>query len=1339
MAALSKRDIEMIFRAETDAAQRPVKELGADVRKLRGTLEDLAKASDKTEKSLDDLAATTTELSKAQAELSNARTLLTQLNAQAGALERAEEKAGDAAKKYNDLKTAQDAAEKVTKRQVQTLEAAERRMNSTSEALVEQKRQYADIKGSIESIIGPVDNLQDAFRTVAVAQREVTQGLAQTKDVAAGINREIAQSGTQAAIDIRTEEQVLAAARKNDALEETARKNKQRDEIERLLQGNAALEQQFVELAEAEQRMAQVDAFRKMAADSVAATSAAQRVENTLQGSTTSAQRLAVAIAGIIDPAQAAGATLAGVDERLDAVLAKMAGKKINTAEWGQLNNELQSIQASLIRTSAEVDKFTAQQARVDGASAAYDRQAQKVRALATAEVTASTDVKKLSTDLAREEALLTALGLTLDADTKKLREFSEALRQVGVDSGKLPAAISKIENSAKRAAPAIQKVRDVVTPGGKGGFLGLDPYQLQNLGYQVNDVFTSLGSGAPPLQVLAQQSGQILQIFPGIFASIMSLLPVLAPLAAGFVLVAAAMSEANDQIKTLRTANTVIASLADNNGYDSKKFRQIVEDFRDMGVSIEDATASAKIFVTEGLNPKALDDYIVAAKNLADVNKIDVKTATDELTKAFTAGATEVLALDDKYHFLTDTQRTNLEASKDTKNEYNEVNKAFSSLYKKMQEGANAARGPMTDSTNTLRGAWRSLIETFADTGALEKFNALLGNTLIGLSAVINFARRAGAIFKDYNTGDAITALKSVYNNYQAAGGIDGLLKSSQEDTFAQMRASRAALTRPQGNPLADAGAGSSGRQKNREEQAKKDRKQAATDAKKAAREAEAEAKRRLAEAKALEKQYQNEQDQLSQSLSRYTVEAMKGTEAPLEQQLSLAKQSVDEQFKAVEDRLAEFRDKFGSGKLINGMTQKDFASNLDVQKAQITLSKQLGVYESNVNDLLKSRGERLKSIEEDQKSGLLSAQEALDKTKEVTSDVGPKLDAAIFSARTFIAALTPSAATQALLDKFDRIRSENGSDEQDTSTITRASAKTGLATEEQKINDIFERRGTLIDAANRLYEIGSISYEEREQRAKAAFSSTDEALRAQIETMKQFVITNKALFPPGTYELALAQLEEYNSKLKYTDQLTTAVKGAAEQAFANGFVNMFDTLAQGIANVITGAGSLKDLFGDLGLAALNFAADFMKAIAQAIVQIYALRIAKSLIGGFHGGGTVGSYGNGQMRLSRNIGGPDLSAVPRYHQGTQGAGLKSNEMLAVLEKGEKVQTEEQQRSAKRQLDTARKGGQSTGLRQVLAFGDDQVAAAMQGTGGERVIVTHLKRNIPLLKQWLKS
>jgi len=1295
MAALTKRDIEMIFRAETDSAQRPVNELSADVKRLRQTLEDLTKAGSKTDKSLESLASTTRELEQAQSELGNARTLLTQLNAQETALERAEQRAAKAADTFNKLKTQVDGAEAPTKRLTTSMEAAERRMSAANQSLEAQRKNYAEVKTSIESIIGPVGNLQEAFRTVAVAQRDISQGLAASKGSVAAFKAEVSDTKVEA------------------------------------------------------ERLAQIDVFRKLAADSIAADAAAERVKTGLDGGATSAQRFADAIQNLVNPTRAVADTMDGVDSRLDAVVAKLAGGKINVSEWGHLNNELEGIQASLVRVSAEVDNFTRQQSRVDDAASAYEQQAAKVRALAQTQITASTNVEELTADLRREEAQLDRLGVALDKENAKLREFGASLKRAGVEANSLPAAIQRIEQTATRAAPAVERVKDVLTPGGRRGFLGLDPYQLQNLSFQVNDVFTSLASGAPPLQVLAQQGGQIVQIFPGILSTFKAFLPVIGVLAAGFIVLGGAVAEANTQIETLRTANTVIASLGQTNGYDSKKFQQIVEDFRAIGVSAEEATASAKVFVTEGLNPAAIDDYIVAAKNLATVENIDVKTATEELTKAFTAGADEVLALDDKYHFLTDTQRDNIAASKDTKREHDEVRKAFTQLYNKMQDGANAARGPFTEATNTLRSAWRGLLQTFADTGVIDSVTRIISNAVRGFAFLINLAKRVSVAFTGsldaYNqwskiggptVGMAAMAVRIGANI--GSGNYAAPIDAAWNDTVQQMVKADRTLTRPQQAPGVDAGEGSRARQRAEEAKAKKDRKEAEKDRKKAASDAEAESKRRAREAAQLERQYQNEQDQLQSALSRFTVEALRNSQAPLEQQLAMAKESVDEQFRAVEDRLQEFREKFGAERKINGLSQADFAQALKRQKDQIVLARQLGVYESNVNDLMKSRSERLKAIQEAQNSGLMTSQEALDRTYEVTSDLGPKIDAAVTAARAFISALTPSAETQALLDKFDRIQQQGSPDQ--GGTIMRRQAEAGVGRNEKDINDLFAKRAALVEAANNLYEAGAINYTEREDQIRLAYQYTNDEIQNGITLARQYIEANSQLLPPDVVSNALAQLHLYNSQLKYTDELTKQVKQSAEQAVSSGIMNMFDSLAQGIANVITGAGSLKDLLGNLGKAALQFAADFMKAIAQAIMQIYALRIAKSLIGGFHGGGTVGDYGGGQMKLARNVGMADLnlSSVPRYHNGTQGAGLKSNEMLAVLERGEKVQTEEQQAAEKRRLDSARKGsGQGTQLRQVLAFGDEQVAGAMAGPAGEEVVVTHIRRNRTRLRQEL--
>lgn len=1367
MAALSKRDIEMIFRAETDAAQRPVKDLKNDVKQLRTTLEDLAKSSDKTDQSLHDLAKTTRDLEKAQQELSTARTLVTQLNSQEAALERVQAKADASVKKHRDLAAAMEGVEKPTKRQTQQLAAAERAMNANNAKLEQARKDYAEIKASIESIIGPVESASKAFRDIASAQRDVTQGLNNAKTAAGEFKKEIADAATAAerlkttdafkadatAAGLPTAQvewlaqqanriELLAQAKRELAAQDRTFREALEAQAARVGEENIRrLKEQFDAAAAAEQRLSQVNAFRALAADSIAATSAAERIATTTNAAASSAQRLALAISGILDPAGRAAQTITGIETAITAANDKLAGGRLSAAAWGELNNSLASVQANLVRIAADMDRFTAQEAKVNSGAAAFEAQRAKVEALRNAVITADTDVVKLTADLAREESTLRSLGGALDSETVKLKALADALKLAGVDTTRIPAEIQRITAAANAAAPSLDRVRQQLGGGaGGGGFLGLRPHDLQNLSYQVNDVFTSLASGIPPLQVLAQQGGQILQLFPGLIGQMASFLHIIVPVGAAVFVAASAFAEMRANIKMDREINGVIASLGELNGNTADGVRNTVKLLRDVGASLDDAKVAAENLVKRGLNPKALDDYAIASKNLADVQGIDLKTASDEVAKAFTYGAEQVLLLDDKYHFLTDTQRDNLRASKDTKDEYNEVNKAFTQLYNKMQDGANAMRGPFTDATNTLRGSWRGLLEAIGDTGVLTDFNNLLNNTIVGFTYLINLGRRAAGIFKDYKAQrsgnefqNVYEAFKSIGDNYGKAGGFAGLEQQAQNDTFAQMRRARAALEREQ-SFTGDAGGGSRGRQLREEKTDEANRKKAEQDRKKRAREAAAEAKRRQAEAEQLAKQYENEQDQLTAALSRFTVEALRGTQAPLEQQLQMAKQAVDEQFRSLEDRLQEFRTKFGADKPINGMTQSDYAASLNAQKQAITLAKQLGVYENNVNELMKSRTERLKQIKDDQQAGITTAQQALDKTVEVTSSMQPAIDGAIDAARAFIAALTPSAETQALLDKLDRLKNQSGAN--GNQTIVRTQAISGVGQNEDKIDAVFERRAKLIAAANSLYEAGVYNFTEKEAKIRAAYEQTNVVAQEGIQAALAYLESQKGIIPAETWDEARAKLELYNAELEYTDQATLAVKDAATQAIAGGLTDMFDTLAQGIANVITGAGSLIDLFADLGRSVLNFAAMFAKAIADAIVQLAALRIAKSIMGGFHGGGVVGQVSGGQMKLSRDIGPSlNLSAVPRYHSGTEGAGLKSDEMLAVLRKGEKVQTEEQQKMEANRLEAAKGGGKS--LKQVLAFGDDQVAGAMAGPAGEDVVVTHIRKNAPMIKQLL--
>ena len=103
------------------------------------------------------------------------------------------------------------------------------------------------------------------------------------------------------------------------------------------------------------------------------------------------------------------------------------------------------------------------------------------------------------------------ALGLTVDSS--------------GLDRGvkaldSLSAASSKTEDAAARLEKTFANVNARVA--NDNGFrraaeaMKLTAYEARNLGFQVNDVATMLAMGASPMQVLASQGGQVLQILQG-------------------------------------------------------------------------------------------------------------------------------------------------------------------------------------------------------------------------------------------------------------------------------------------------------------------------------------------------------------------------------------------------------------------------------------------------------------------------------------------------------------------------------------------------------------------------------------------------------------------------------------------------------------------------------------------------------------------------------------------------------------------------------------------------------------------------------------------------------
>lgn len=179
-------------------------------------------------------------------------------------------------------------------------------------------------------------------------------------------------------------------------------------------------------------------------------------------------------------------------------------------------------------------------------------------------------------------------------------------------------------------------------------------------------------------------------------------------------------------------------------------------------------------------------------------------------------------------------------------------------------------------------------------------------------------------------------------------------------------------------------------------------------------------------------------------------------------------------------------------------------------------------------------------------------------------------------------------------------------------------------------------------------------------------------------------------------------------------------------EQQFASGLVSAVDRFSQAVAEGESVTVALKDAF-------LQFAADFLRQIAQMILQQLALNFAKRLFGGFgigagvaHSGGVVGASG-----ARRQVSAAAFSNAMRFHSGGV-AGLRPGEVPTILERGEEVLT----RSDPRHIFNAGKGGSGGGgggkgnTRIVNAFdGTSFLEEALKTRRGEELILNHVTAN----------
>ncbi|MCE8012895.1 tape measure protein [Billgrantia desiderata] len=281
-----------------------------------------------------------------------------------------------------------------------------------------------------------------------------------------------------------------------------------------------------------------------------------------------------------------------------------------------------------------------------------------------------------------------------------------------------------------------------------------------------------------------------------------------------------------------------------------------------------------------------------------------------------------------------------------------------------------------------------------------------------------------------------------------------------------------------------------------------------------------------------------------------------------------------------------------------------------------------------------------------------------------------------------------------------------------------------------EQKVNDLFSLRRDLQEQINYLRQSG-------EPGADDAIDTLKERIE-EINGRLEEAIDNALAFARSIGdENAIAALELMRYRIvEVQDQLISAEQ--VNRQFASGAARGFDQAASGVADFLRGLSNGAELLRNVRDAFLQFASDFLRQIAQMIIQQAIFNALQGASGGGIGGAIAGLFHTGGI-VGTSQGGPGrhvpaawFNNAVRYHTGGI-AGLKPNEVPAILERGEEVLTKKDPRHS------TNGGNGNQGDIKIINTLDaaEVVSAGLNTPAGERVILNVLSKNRRKVKQTL--
>lgn len=288
---------------------------------------------------------------------------------------------------------------------------------------------------------------------------------------------------------------------------------------------------------------------------------------------------------------------------------------------------------------------------------------------------------------------------------------------------------------------------------------------------------------------------------------------------------------------------------------------------------------------------------------------------------------------------------------------------------------------------------------------------------------------------------------------------------------------------------------------------------------------------------------------------------------------------------------------------------------------------------------------------------------------------------------------------------------------------------AKERAEESERRVNDLLAQRSALVEQLDYAKQAGDTEQQEALRAKIAEINSELSAAITNAQQMWQAVGGTEADAAIAKLETAKIEAQNFGQQAvqNYLDWSRVA------DLFTNGLASAFDRFAQAVAEGQNVGEAARDAF-------LQFAADFLREIAQMIIKQAIFNALKGAFGGTpfgaliglgHTGGIVGSSrvgsGNGTRRVDPSM----FAGATRYHTGGI-TGLQPGEVPVIAKQGEAILTADDPFHPNNRANLGIGAGAGGDPKLKVVNGIDSASfleAALNTEVGERVLLNWLRAN----------